>query len=202
VSNSSPEKHPLRVRRLIVASTLTMAVVDPGQVFAQAAFPAPLPGQAEAPASTTSPVPHQNGATPSAAQGVAAAFPSGSRTACMLGFAPLREEAELRGKLIKAASERKAPPDEACKLIDNFGQAELKMIKYVEANSANCGIAPQVADQLRTGHKNTEKMQKQVCAGAQLAQARGPNSVPGDATRRVPAGPVGDFGHWINRQVP
>ncbi len=46
---------------------------------------------------------------------------------------PLREEAEKRGKLIKAASERHAPPDEACKLIGNFGQAEIKMIKYVES---------------------------------------------------------------------
>ena len=45
----------------------------------------------------------------------------------------MREEAEKRGKLIKAASERHAPPDEACKLIGNFGQAELKMIKYVES---------------------------------------------------------------------
>jgi hypothetical protein len=92
----------------------------------------------------------------------------------MKGFVPLREEAERRGKLIKAASDRKAPPDEACKLIRNYGQAELKMIKYVEANSAKCGIPPQIADQLKNGHKNTEKMQNQVCAVAQQAAARGP----------------------------
>ena len=91
----------------------------------------------------------------------------------MKGFVPLREEAERRGKLIKAASDRKAPPDEACKLIGNFGQAELKMIKYVETNSAKCGIPPQIAEQLRTGHKNTEKMQKQVCAVAQQAAYAG-----------------------------
>ena len=92
----------------------------------------------------------------------------------MKGFVPLREEAEKRGKLIKAASDRKAPPDEACKLIGNFGQAEMKMIKYVEANSARCGIPPQIADQLKNGHKNTEKMQKKVCGVAQQAQQRGP----------------------------
>ena len=77
--------------------------------------------------------------------------------ACMKGFVPLREEAEKRGKMIKAASERKAPPEEACKLIGNFGQAEVKMIKYIEANSAKCGIPPQISDQLKAGHKNTEK---------------------------------------------
>ena len=87
---------------------------------------------------------------------------------------PLREEAEKRGKLLKAASERHAPPDEACKLIGNFGKAELSMIKYVEGHAAKCGIPPQIADQLKNGHKNTEKMQKQVCAAAQQAQQRGP----------------------------
>ena len=81
----------------------------------------------------------------------------------MKAFMPLREEAEKRGKLIKAASERKAPPDEACKLIGNYGAAEVKMIKYVETNAAKCGIPPQIADQLKNGHKNTEKMQKKVC---------------------------------------
>jgi len=92
----------------------------------------------------------------------------------MKGFVPLREEAEKRGKLIKAASERHASPDEACKLIGNFGQAEIKMIKYVETNASKCGIPPQISDQLKNGHKNTEKMQKQVCNVAQQQQQRGP----------------------------
>ena len=97
----------------------------------------------------------------------------------MKGFVPLREDAEKRGKLIKAASDRKASPDEACKLIGSFGQAELKMIKYVETNSAKCGIPPQIADQLRNGHKNTEKMQKQVCGMARTgAGARPGRSQP------------------------
>ena len=32
------------------------------------------------------------------------------------------------------------------------------MIKYVEANAAKCGIPPQVGDQLKAGHKNTEAL--------------------------------------------
>ena len=98
----------------------------------------------------------------------------GAADACMKGFVPLREEAEKRGKMIKAASDRKASPDEACKLIKNFGQAELKMIAYVQTNSAKCGIPPQIADQLKNGHKNTEKMQTQVCNVAQQAATRAP----------------------------
>ena len=92
----------------------------------------------------------------------------------MKGFLPLRAEAEKRGKLIKAASDRHATPDEACKLIGSFSQAESKMIQFVEAHTAKCGIPGQVADQLKTGHKNTENMQKKVCQVAQQMQQRGP----------------------------
>ena len=101
---------------------------------------------------------------------------AGGSDACMKGFVPLREEAEKRGKLIKAASDRKAPPDEACKLIGNFSQAELKMIKYVESHAAKCGIPPQIGDQMKKGHQNTESMQKKVCNVAQQManQPRGP----------------------------
>ena len=92
----------------------------------------------------------------------------------MNGFVPLREDAEKRGKLIKAASDRHAPPEEACKLIASFAQAEIKMIKYVEDHAAKCGIPSQISDQLKTGHKNTEMMQKKVCQVAQQQQQKGP----------------------------
>jgi hypothetical protein len=95
----------------------------------------------------------------------------GASDTCMKNFMPLREEAEKRGKLIKAASERHAPPDEACKLIESFGQAEMKMIKYVEANGSKCGIPPQIHAQLAKGHGNTETMQKKVCTMAQQKPA-------------------------------
>jgi hypothetical protein len=183
------------IRRLIVPLTAAVVSFHAGHVFAQGSFPAPLPNQSAAPAGA-SPFPPVNGAAAPVQSAAPAsggsvfdrgAMPaggmapsggppqaSGSADACMKGFVPLREEAERRGKLIKAASDRKAPPDEACKLIRNFGQAELKMIKYVETNSAKCGIPQQIADQLKNGHKNTDKMQTQVCAVAQQAQSRGP----------------------------
>ncbi len=144
------------IRRLIVPLTFAVVTIHAGQGFAQGAFPAPLPGQA-APANNASPFPPVNGASPSV--GAPSPFPSsgaapiagsafergpappsgGPSDACMKSFVPLREEAEKRGK----------------------------MIKYVETNSTKCGIPPQIADQLKNGHKNTEKMQKQVCTVAQ-----------------------------------
>ena len=182
------------IRRLIVPLTAAVVTVNAGHAFAQSAFPAPLPGQGvirndpafppvngAAPAASVGAPPSSsfpaNGAAPIAGsafeRGPAPPQGGGAADACMNGFMPLREDAEKRGKMIRAASERHAPPDEACKLITNFGQAEIKMIKYVESHAAKCGIPPQVSEQLKNGHKNTEKLQKQVCTVAQQAQQRG-----------------------------
>jgi len=177
------------IRRLIVPLTAALVSLHAGQAGAQGAFPAPLPGQAAAP--SASPFPPVNGApaatAPNAFPATGAAPVTGSAfergpapptagpsEACMKGFMPLREEAEKRGKLIKAASDRKAPPDEACKVITSFGQAEIKMIKYVETNASKCGIPQQISDQLKAGHKNTEAMQQKVCGFAQQAAQKGP----------------------------
>src|SRR6476661_2647614 len=161
------------IRRLIVPLTVAIVAIHAGQAFAQGTFPAPLPNGQAAPANA-SPFPPVNGAAPAASVGAPSPFPSagaaplaggggafspapptaGPSDACMKGFVPLREETEKRGKLIKAASERHAPPDEACKLIGNYGKAELNMLAYVKKNSAKCGIPQQIAEQLQAGHKN------------------------------------------------
>jgi hypothetical protein len=186
------------IRRLIVPLTVAIATFHASQGFAQGAFPAPLPGRAAAASDPA--FPPVNGAAPTPSFGAApSSFPAhgaapfggggsafapaapsqGPSDECTKGFMPLREEAEKRGKLIKAAGERHAPPDEACKLIGNFSQVEIKMIKYVETHSAQCGIPPQVTEQLKTGHKNTENMQQRICAVAQQAGQQ----------QRAPAGP-------------
>ena len=48
------------------------------------------------------------------------------------------------------------------------------MIKYVQSHAAKCGIPPEVSNQLKNGHKNTEAMQKKVCQVAQEQQQKGP----------------------------
>ena len=177
----------------MVPLTVAVVTIHAGQAGAQGAFPAPLPGHVQASDPAFPPV---NGAAPSASIGNSpSSFPvtgappiagssferppappsqGAAADDCMKAFIPLREDAEKRGKLIKAASDRHAPPDEACKLIGSFGQAEMKMIKYVETHASKCGIPPQVSDQLKAGHKNTETMQQKVCAVAQQQQQRGP----------------------------
>lgn len=180
------------IRHLMVPITAAMITMGAAGAFAQSAFPAPLPNQA----ATSSAFPSVNGSAPTASVGAApqSSFPAngaapvggagafsaapptqgGPGEDCMKAFMPLREEAEKRGKLIKAASDRHAPPDEACKLIGNFSQAELRMIKYIESHAAKCGIPAQVSAQMKDGHKNTEAMQKKVCMVAQQMQQQRP----------------------------
>jgi hypothetical protein len=168
----------------------------PAPLPGQAASPFP-PVNGATPANNASPFPPVNGAAPATSFGQPSAFPSngaapiagGAPTqpmgapppgaggapndACMKNFVPLREDAEKRGKLIKAASERHAQPDEACKLLENYSKAELKMMEYVKLNSTKCGIPPQILDQMKKSHVGSEEMTKKVCGMAQ-AQQRGP----------------------------
>jgi hypothetical protein len=195
-----PEKTALIIRRLLVPLTVAVVALHGGHASAQGAFPAPLPNQGVI--QNDPAFPPVNGAAPPASVGTAAPnspFPStgaapvmggagqgfgappaaptqagGPSEDCMKQFMPLREEAEKRGKMIKAASDRHAPPDEACKLIGNYSQAEVRMIDYVKSHSAKCGIPEQVGDQLKAGHKNTEALLTKVCNVAKQVQQRGP----------------------------
>jgi hypothetical protein len=155
------------------------------------AFP-PVKGTAaqRSAAPQSSPFPPVNGTT--ASVGAPAAFPSGGSAPlggfgappqqagppggaeCMKKFVPLREEAEKRGKLIQAAGARHAPPDEACKLIGQYSQAEAKMVKFVDTNSQKCGIPDNIGTQMRANHKATAAMQQKVCDLAKQARMRGP----------------------------
>ena len=188
------------IHRLLVPLTVAVVALHVGHASAQGAFPAPLPNQGGVQPNDPA-FPPVNGAAPRASVGTAPAspFPSAGAApvmggggagfgpppspsgpsqaageACMKEFMPLREEAEKRGKMIKAASDRHAGPDEACKLIKNYSQAEVKMLKYVESHQAKCGIPQQIGDQLKVGHKNTEALEAKVCNVAQQMQQRGP----------------------------
>jgi len=159
--------------RTLLSLGLIVLLFPLGRCLAQQPFPAPLPNGA------------QSGGAPLIGSG---GFPMSTAPqsvwpeSCQAEFIPLREEAERRGQLIKAASERHAPPDEACKLFANFSAAEIKMIEYLEIRAAGCGIPAEIAEKLKASHKGTEGVQKQVCALAERRQQQ-----------HTPAGPTGDF---------
>jgi hypothetical protein len=174
---------------LMVPLAVAVVTFYAGQASAQGAFPAPLPGKGGT--ASDSAFPPVNGAAPAPSFGGApASFPGSAPMAsspfaapptqsgvvddCMKEFMPLRQEAEKRGALLKEAGNKKAGADVACKLIGNFIQSELKMIKFVETNGPRCQIPPQIGDQLKNGHKGTEAMRAKICAAAEQAQKQGP----------------------------
>jgi hypothetical protein len=108
--------------------------------------------------------------------------PAGSaeQEECMTKFAPLREDAERRAKLISAASERKASAQEACNLIKNYATAEAKVVNYVTTKQTACNIPAEVPKQLKANQSRTQQMMKQVCqaATAQSGGGGGPTAPP------------------------
>lgn len=162
---------------------------DPAFPPVNGAAPAPAFGApAPSPAFGNAPVPSSSfGAGPASFPGPGGAptasfaappTQAGPPDSCMREFMPLRQEAERRGHLLKEASDKRQGAEVACKIINSFIEAEVRMIKYVETNSARCGIPPQIAEQLKKGHKGSETMKEKICNAATQA-----------AQRQAPAGP-------------
>ncbi len=91
------------------------------------------------------------------------------------GLLALRDETQKHALALKAAGERKAPPEEACKLFKVFLAAESKMLKGLEEGSQICGIPPDVIKQVKAQHTGAGRAAKQVCdAAAQGPRPTGP----------------------------
>jgi hypothetical protein len=112
---------------------------------------------------------------------------------CVAEFAPLRAEAERRAGLVKAASNRRAQPAEACKLITNFANAEAKMVRFMDTKAKSCGIPPEIPTQIKKNHAGTQDLRKRICeaanaprgpAGPTLSEALGAPSLPEAAEKR------------------
>jgi len=89
---------------------------------------------------------------------------------CVQEFFKLRDETQKNADAIKAASERKAGPAEACTLFNTFSAAEEKMIKYAADNGVWCGIPGEVLTNLRKGHVQTTMIRTKVCHAAAAPQ--------------------------------
>jgi hypothetical protein len=96
---------------------------------------------------------------------------------CMAKFVPLRQDAEKRAKQIQAASERKAPPKEACALIKGYVQAESRLVNYVTTKQTACGIPADIPKQLKSNQARSQQMMKVVCQAAAQPQG-GPAAAP------------------------
>jgi hypothetical protein len=91
---------------------------------------------------------------------------------CVLEFSKLRDDAQKKAAAIRAASERKATPKEACGLLNAFSVAEVKLIKYAAENSTWCGIPAEVVTNLKQTHAKTEDLRVRVCRAAAAGPPR------------------------------
>jgi hypothetical protein len=85
---------------------------------------------------------------------------------CAKDFAKLRDDTEKKAVAIRTASERKAPPKEACQLFNAFVAAQSKMLKYATDNATWCGIPNQVMASLKEGITKTSEIRTRVCQAA------------------------------------
>src|SRR5262245_27281023 len=85
-----------------------------------------------------------------------------------------RDDVNKHGQALQAAGQKKAPPDELCKLFKTFLAVETKMIKGLEEHSATCGVPTEVLKQVRAGHSKAAQMGKQICDAAAQPRMVGP----------------------------
>jgi hypothetical protein len=78
-----------------------------------------------------------------------------------------RDETQRHAMAISDAGQKKAGPEEACRLFKVFLASETKLIEGLEQNSALCGVTVQTIEQLKVSHRRAEKQGKQICDVAQ-----------------------------------
>ena len=87
---------------------------------------------------------------------------------CYNEFAPLRAEAEKRGRAVKAAPDKKdkGSREEVCALLKRYSEAESRIVKFIKANASSCGIPPEAGAQMASNHARTLKTVSNVCSVA------------------------------------
>ena len=81
-----------------------------------------------------------------------------------------RDETQKHAMALRDAGQKKAGPEEACKLFKTFLASETKMIKGLEEHAATCGVPPDVIKSVKAQHVQAAKTGKHVCDAA----AQGP----------------------------
>lgn len=172
----------------------------PGQTSAaqDPAFPPP-PGQTAAPRRDPAfpPPPGASGGRPAVAgEGGPppgpGAFANPAQRIC-LEFPNMRDDVAKSFSQIRTASERKVPREEVCPMFKSAVLKEEKLLRFLEANKALCGVPPQIIVQVKTNHTQTIRIRDQVCsnkpgpgAGPSLSDALGAPIIADDTDATKP----------------
>jgi len=182
-----------------IAGLAMLAISAPASLpaLAQGAWPAPQQQQAPAgawPAPNAAPsAPAGAWPAPQASQGLAtpaepsfvppsAGFgpPMGAarpqEPPCFKDFAKLSEDAAKKRGAIEQAGKKKVGPAVACRLFNDYAASEAKLIKFVSANTASCGMPKSLLEDLNKSHAQTTQIRTRVCeVAAAPPKPRGPS---------------------------
>jgi hypothetical protein len=151
----------------------------PGQQQPQGGGAAPWPDQHSAAAAPMAPLMGAPGMSPMGGGG-------GGAPPCFTEFTKLRTEVEKRGAAAKAASERKAPREEFCKVITSLAVAAEKWAKFTEKEAKGCGIPGDAVTQIKTESEHLGKVKTQICNAGPAVGAGPPSLSEALGTDRTP----------------
>jgi hypothetical protein len=87
----------------------------------------------------------------------------------------LRDEMQKNGQALQAAGQKKAAPDELCKLFNAYLAAGRKMVKGLEEGASVCGVPPELPIQIKAQQAKESQMAKQICEVAARPRPTGPS---------------------------
>jgi hypothetical protein len=96
----------------------------------------------------------------------AAPYPAAAQSPQCSAFAPLKQDAEKKAAIVKAAIEAKHDRKEICGLVQNFYAAEGLVVKFLEDNKTWCGIPEQFIKSAKAGHEHSGQFRTAVCTEA------------------------------------
>jgi hypothetical protein len=100
--------------------------------------------------------------------------PAQKEPPCVQEFFKLRDDAEKKAALIRAANDRKAPPKEACQLFGALIASQSKMLKYANDNGVWCGIPSQINESLKQAIAKVSDIRTRVCQAAAAPAQQAP----------------------------
>jgi hypothetical protein len=82
---------------------------------------------------------------------------------CKQQYSALKNEVEEKAEPIRKARQQTVTPDELCRAITSYEEAELKIIGFVAANSKKCGFPPRVSQELISVYEGMGTLKEKTC---------------------------------------
>jgi hypothetical protein len=87
---------------------------------------------------------------------------------CKEQYGALKKDLEAAAQPIREVKQRRGPAAALCGLITAYGEAEIKIIEFVDANSTRCGFSRNFGDDARKAHVTTERLAAEACKKPQV----------------------------------